>query len=115
MRNRGAAQRAASQRGNRVLTLGNGLHPEDSVLFSIMRKNASSTPGEVISPLEHTHEAERLTAPGEVLSPLNQGAPSKTKERSKKTAAESLATPPKDKTQVTIAPTTSSGPDISIE
>ena len=85
---------------------------------SFMKKSGGkpkTTPGEVISPLEHTHAAERLSEPGETLGPLNQGAPQKSKDSHEKEARKRLEKPPEDKRGITIGPTTKTGPDITID
>jgi hypothetical protein len=75
----------------------------------------TTTPGEVISPLEHSHGESELSEPGEKLGTLNQSAPQKGKTSAQRSAKERLEKAPEDKREITIGPTTKTGPDIIIE
>ncbi|MGV3774921.1 MAG: hypothetical protein ACO1QB_18630 [Verrucomicrobiales bacterium] len=72
-----------------------------------------TTPGEVISPLEHTNHADRVTTPGQQF-PSNMKDPKADEPAPEAEVKEKLARPPKDHTEVTIGPTVgTTGQDVS--
>jgi hypothetical protein len=76
--------------------------------------NRQTSPGEVISPLVHTHGKSETTQPGEVLGTMTQETPTRQKDSSDDSIRERLSSPPKDNKEITIGPTTRSGPDITV-
>lgn len=90
-------------------------HPRLSFYMKRTTGRPETTPGEVISPLEHTHGENSTTEPGQVLGTLNEGAGQKSKKSTDKSAKERLEKPAEDRRGITIGPTTKSGPDITIE